>query len=296
MMVQKSRREYKSGAMASTSNYFPKFSELPKELRLEIWDQAALFPRIVELSWKSKPPSVVSITATPPVLHTCREARYEVIGHFEELKFEGSSQVIFLHYSVDTILFGPGCKHLVPSGKTQPWIELNRKLMRDILSSSLLAQNLKVAAFDYRFLLALDAAGATSMGALYERMKNLEEVNIIRGQDWENAKAELRRSDALGIKFVEARRNDAPYQEAKFAHDLSVHRSRHSNIQKFRIANVEVLKRHVEKPAVCDSSVQHKFSIRSQTTFFQHRRLLKARHRPSSRSPHQPPSYSELST
>lgn len=167
--------------------------------------------------------------------------------------------------------------------------------MRDILFSSYLTQKLRVAAFDCGFLLALDdEGGVASMSALYGRMKSLEEIIIVPTQDWEKVKAECKHSNAVGIAFVGAREDIGPYREAKLAHDLSICRNRHSNVKKIRIAGVEVLKRSVEKPPVCNSLVQHGFSIRHQITFLKHRKLLKSHHRPSSRSPHQPPSYSEL--
>lgn len=301
-MVQKSRRPCRSTVMAPIINSFPLFPLLPTELRLKIWGHASPLPRIIELSWPpeehSKARSPISKTAPPSVIQACRESRYEFIGHYDELEFRDSPQVILVNYSQDTVFFGPGCKHLLPSGKTSRWIQVNRKLMKDIIFSSSLIQNLKVAAFDCGFLLALDDQGAASMEGLYGSMKKLEEVIISRTEDWENARVECRRLKAIGMKFIQATGDtrSMPYQEATLAHDFSVRQRRHSNVKKIQIADVELLARPVEKlPPPSSSPLRHNFSIRHQITFLKHRKLLRVRSRASSKTPHQPPSYSELS-
>ena len=300
-MVQKSSRPRRSAAMAPI-NSFSVFPRLPIELRLKIWAHASPLPRIIELSWppeeRSKARSPISKTAPPSVLHACRESRYEFIEDYEVLEFRDSPQTILVDYSRDTVFFGPGCKHLLPSGKTSRWIEVNRKLVKDIVSSSLLAQNLRIAAFDCGFLLALDDEGAGSMEGLYGAMTRLEEVIIARTEDWETAQADCRLSKAPGMKFVQATGDteSMPYQAAKLAHDFSVRRSRHSSVKEIRIANLELLARPVEKPPPPScTTLRHIFSMRHQITFVKHRKLLKVRSRASCKTPHQPPSYSELS-
>lgn len=285
--------------MAPIFNTFPFFPQLPTELRLKIWSHASPLPRIIELSWpeNSKARSPISKTSPPSVLHTCRESRYEFIGYYDKLEFRDSLQVILVSYSWDTIFFGPGCKHLLPSGKTSPWIEVNRKLMKDILLSSSLTQNLRVAAFDCGFLLALDHQGAASIESVYGAMKKLEEVIITRTDGWERAQAECRGLKPYGMKFgpITGDLRSILYKEVNLAYDLSTRRTRNSNVKSVRIADVEVLSCPVEERLALPTPLRHNFSVRHQITFLKHRKLLKDRSRASSKSPHQPPSYSELS-
>ena len=169
--------------------------------------------------------------------------------------------------------------------------------MNDILFSTSLTQNLKLAAFDCNFVLALDEQGPASIEGLCGVMKKLEEVIIGRTEDWFNAKAECRQLKAIGMKFNQTTGNTwtVPYQEAKLAHELFTRRSRHSKVKRVQIADVEVLARPAEQLPTYPAPLRHNFSIRHQITFIKHRKLLKVRSRASSKSPHQPPSYSELS-
>lgn len=277
-----------STIMAPVLDSFPRFAELPVELRLQIWNWAALLPRIIELSWNSNPHCVVSTTAPNPVLRTSREARYETIDGFDGLKLHGSSQIILLHYSHDTLFFGPGCKHLVPSGNTERWTQINRKLIRDIMSSSCLKQNLKAAAFDTGFLMALDDQGrGASFEVLVGRMRRLEEVVIVRTQDWEDAKEECE-SNVDALKFIEAK---VLFQEERLAIDRSRHSN--SNIQKIWTADIEVLKRCVENPPRSSGSLKQAFSNCGRATYLRCRKILASRfHHCSETCSQHPPTYS----
>ncbi|KAL2074792.1 hypothetical protein VTL71DRAFT_8571 [Oculimacula yallundae] len=144
---------------------FHLFSQLPPELRLRIWTFATPSSRIIELTWTSSTRSLTSKTPNPSILRACHESREHILPLYKSLTFENSPQNILVDFSKDTMFFGPGCKHLVPSGRSSPWVKQNQKVVRDINTSSLLSQNLMLVAFDCEFLLGLEES---------EREKSLE--------------------------------------------------------------------------------------------------------------------------
>ena len=131
---------------------------------------------------------MISKTAPPAPLHACCESRDELIRKYDGLRFGNSSQVILIDYSLDVLYFGPGCRHLTPSGRSSPWVELNRKLMRDIIGSKSLQQNLRVAAFDCSFLSAMehatDYASSLRTHDLFGSMTKLTDVSVVRPKNW----------------------------------------------------------------------------------------------------------------
>jgi hypothetical protein len=160
---------------------FTEFSKLPPEIRLRVWHFASPPPRIVELSYGSEARSVISRTHPPALLHTSHESRAATIKSYKELQFGDCSQRIPIDFQKDTLFFGSGCKCMVPSGKSNPWIIQNKKVLKDILGSISLAQNLYTAVFDCSFLLALDREDpVTSATGLVKSMENLSEVLLVR--------------------------------------------------------------------------------------------------------------------
>ena len=63
---------------SSIATSFHHFPSLPLELRLQIWNEAALYPRVIRLRdvGECKVPLVGSVC---PLLVVCREARFEVL-------------------------------------------------------------------------------------------------------------------------------------------------------------------------------------------------------------------------
>ncbi|KAI1135186.1 hypothetical protein F5Y05DRAFT_416492 [Hypoxylon sp. FL0543] len=105
---------------------FPKFNELPPELRIKIWQHAMPGPRTVVVKspytrQKETPRSLeeaitephveeetwYSTTQIPALLHVNAEARYEALKHYKLSLGVGSAQSrIYVDFSRDTIFFG----------------------------------------------------------------------------------------------------------------------------------------------------------------------------------------------
>ncbi|KAH7418261.1 hypothetical protein BKA64DRAFT_194725 [Cadophora sp. MPI-SDFR-AT-0126] len=167
--------------MDSISPSFHVFRQLPPELRLRVWSLALPPPRVIELTWMSQARSVTSKSITPAILHACQESRHNTIQFYEQIQFGNCSQVILIDFERDTLFFGPGCRHLVPSGKSDPWVMQNRKVIRDIKTSVLLQQNLVLAAFDCEFLLGMeDSNREHSLHGTLDSMKRLMDVVVVK--------------------------------------------------------------------------------------------------------------------
>ncbi|CZR54386.1 uncharacterized protein PAC_04270 [Phialocephala subalpina] len=171
--------------MITSPTSFPYFPKLPAELRLRIWEYASPPPRIVEIAWSSKVRSLVSLTRMPPILHTCHESRQAHIRKHQNLTFGESNQRIFVNFNTDTLFFGPGCKHLVPSGKSNPWVKQNRKVVSDITNSSVLKQNLALVAFDRGFLVAMEFQEYTvrQLGEILDVMVGISSLTLVLESD-----------------------------------------------------------------------------------------------------------------
>ena len=166
--------------MAAIIESFPQFPILPGELRNLIWASALPEPRVVEIAWSSISRSLISTTPTPAVLRACRESRRETISNYNGLQFGESSLVVLVDYERDTVYFGRGCKHMVPSGKSCPWVKQNPKIVRDILESTSLNQRLRFVAFDCEFILALDdSPRSRTILDVYRGMLRLQDVTIV---------------------------------------------------------------------------------------------------------------------
>ena len=132
---------------------FTCFPRLPTEIRLRVY-QLALLRRFVELAWNSKAQSIISKTPPPAILRTCHEPRRYGIEFYTELRFGDCFQVILVDFERDIVYFGAGCKHLAPSPGA--WVKQNPKVIRDILDSKILRQNMSIAVFDCEFILAME--------------------------------------------------------------------------------------------------------------------------------------------
>jgi hypothetical protein len=286
-MSHKTKWPYRSTSPVSKPTSFDLFTYLPTELRLKCWRYASPLPRIIELSWppedNSKARSLISRTGPPAVLHACRESRSEFIRNHPKLEFPGSPQVILVDYSSDTIFFGPGCKHLLPSGRSGRWVEVNRKLMRDIIFSPSLTQNLRIAAFDCEFLLALDPEGSANILGLYGALKKLEEVVIVRPEDWIKARLECRRLKSLDVRLSSLGERDmsSAYADANLAY-IRPPLGADSAVRKVSIAKVEVLE-SIEEPSACSRSLPLD-SPRRRYRFLKSKEAPKIRSRTSSKA------------
>lgn len=167
--------------MTSMLEKFTLFTSLPPEIRLRIWGFASPQPRIIEITYNSKARCLVSLTRPPALLHTSHESRTYTIKSFTPFSFGDNSQIILVDFQHDTLFFGPGCKCLVPSGKSNPWIKQNPKVIKDIICSVILAGNLERAAFDCGFLLALDRVDVQrSAAGVVASMAKLSDVMLVR--------------------------------------------------------------------------------------------------------------------
>ncbi|KAL5326876.1 hypothetical protein ACEPPN_004565 [Leptodophora sp. 'Broadleaf-Isolate-01'] len=170
--------------MASIISSFNHFQQLPPELRLRVWALALPPPRIIELTWTSRARSVTSKSTTPAILHACQESRYSTIGYYKEVQLGTCSQAILVDFERDTIFLGPGCRHLVPSGKSDPWVMQNRKVVRDIKSAVSLQQHLGLVAFDCEFLLGMeDSEREHSLHEILDSMEKLKQVVVVKTVD-----------------------------------------------------------------------------------------------------------------
>ncbi|KAE8451289.1 hypothetical protein EG329_004454 [Mollisiaceae sp. DMI_Dod_QoI] len=169
--------------------YFPK---LPTELRLRIYEYAASLPRIIELAWSSKARTLISLTRNPALLHTCHESRHVLLPRHKYLSFSDCNQIILVDFQHDAIFFGPGCRHLVPSGKSNPWVTQNRKVIHDIVTSSVLRENLSMVAFDYEFLLGIEDVNYETRHTyqICDAMEHFKTVAVIRQLKYEDATTE----------------------------------------------------------------------------------------------------------
>ncbi|KAF8854626.1 hypothetical protein BDZ45DRAFT_747323 [Acephala macrosclerotiorum] len=110
-----------------TPTEFPKFEDLPKELRLMVWEIHMQHPRIVELQSKVRTTNyrdpvnhepfqhwvrVSSPSRQPPaILHVCKETRLEALKHYSLTNFETRDdpkleQVVYYNLKVDIVYFG----------------------------------------------------------------------------------------------------------------------------------------------------------------------------------------------
>jgi hypothetical protein len=161
---------------------FPRFPDLPTEIRLRIWQFASrlCLSRTIELSWNTKARSIISRTRPPPLLHTSRESRFEMIQRYTTLQFDNCTQVILVDFETDIVFFGSDCKSLVPGGKTNPGVAQNKKVIRDIRDSLKLQRHLRLVAFDCSFLRAMDSTDPTnSLMGILRAMKNLERIILV---------------------------------------------------------------------------------------------------------------------
>jgi len=107
--------------LSNPAPLFPKFLDLPTELRRQIWREAFPAPRIIELvdgpgrTGKLRAQQLVTpwITpATPPaVLYVCRESRNEAL-RFYQLAFGRKSfePRIYIDFARDIVYFGRGTR------------------------------------------------------------------------------------------------------------------------------------------------------------------------------------------
>jgi hypothetical protein len=191
--------------MAQTPVSFSYFPQLPAELRLKVWSLATPLPRIIELTWNSKAHAICSRTAPAAILQACRESRHELIGSYGPLRFGEGSTVILVNFQHDIIFFGPGCNHVVTSGKTSPWVRMNPKMIRDITASDSL-RHLRITAFDSGFLNSFEKSDeAFRLSEICKNMESLSDVFVVRTEDWEERRDKVHCGN--GVKFVEAGRD-----------------------------------------------------------------------------------------
>jgi hypothetical protein len=158
---------------------FTCFPRSPTEIRLRVY-QLALPRRFVELAWNSKAQSIISKTPPPAILRTCHEPRRYGIEFYTELRFGDCFQVILVDFERDVVYFGAGCKHLVQSGSGPgARVKQNPKVIRDILDTKILRQNVSIAVFDCVFILAMEYSDRNkTMLEICGSMEKLHDVII----------------------------------------------------------------------------------------------------------------------
>jgi hypothetical protein len=95
--------------MASENQRFTLFPQLPKELRLKIWEFAQE-PRIVEVCQTQDSAAFYSPTALPMLLHISRESRHIALQNYA-LSFPNGDQPATIYYnpSIDILYFPAWC-------------------------------------------------------------------------------------------------------------------------------------------------------------------------------------------
>jgi hypothetical protein len=95
--------------MASENQKFTLFPELPKELRLKIWEFAQE-PRIVEVCQTQDSAAFYSPTAPPTLLHISRESRHIALQNYA-LSFPNGDHLATIYYnpSIDILYFPAWC-------------------------------------------------------------------------------------------------------------------------------------------------------------------------------------------
>ncbi|KAI9644721.1 hypothetical protein NHQ30_006747 [Ciborinia camelliae] len=88
----------------NVSNAFPRFSELPLELRVLIWELAAFQKRILELNYCIVDEKFANFGPPPAILHTSKESR-EVALRFYNMSFGTDKQPADIYFNpvCDTI-------------------------------------------------------------------------------------------------------------------------------------------------------------------------------------------------
>lgn len=85
---------------------FPRFPELPTEIRLKIWKHCLPGPRAVEVDYGEHSEFLSSKYPPPIALHICRESRAEALKHYE-LAFDSGPNAgrIYFDFSQDGLHF-----------------------------------------------------------------------------------------------------------------------------------------------------------------------------------------------
>jgi len=91
---------------ASSAQSFPRFLELPSEIRLNIWKYCLPGPRAVELEYGERAELLYSKYPPPITLSICRESRTEALKHYE-LAFNSRPNAghIYFDFSRDSLHF-----------------------------------------------------------------------------------------------------------------------------------------------------------------------------------------------
>jgi hypothetical protein len=98
-----------------------------------------------------------------------------------------------MDFSRDTLFLGPDCKHLIPAGKSKPWVTQNPAILRAILKSANLMSHIRVISFDANFILALTSL--EDLKALFKRLDEMKEVAV---------KVRVTDPDCGDLEFTEA--------------------------------------------------------------------------------------------
>ncbi len=120
----------------SAGRAFPKFSRLPKELRLRVWEMAAEQPRVVVIHSAKReegdetPPGFISSSPPPAVLHVCAESRGMALTRYSVLLMsasepnssnisppsEGSAFSTYFNLAQDVLYFRTDLDNRTPDG------------------------------------------------------------------------------------------------------------------------------------------------------------------------------------
>lgn len=88
---------------------FSKFSSLPTEVRLKIWNTVCNYERVVCVQ---EPSYITSRTNTPAVLHTCRESRTEGLKVYQ-ISFQSAWNTVYFNPTREILYIKPYHVHLV---------------------------------------------------------------------------------------------------------------------------------------------------------------------------------------
>lgn len=205
------------GAMELTPIEFPRFSELPKSIRIRIWTHAAFVPRIVELhehysttvtdGKQEHQTAVLSRTRPPALLQACDEARRVALTIYKPMYSHAHSNVgqhspIYVNPLVDItyrgmeanplMLFGPDHKKdAVPLGVTRRLAVHSKLLTQDRISKTHRSRHAPHGLSIVQQILACATHG-------------LEELILVVGNDEDDAEFELEDVDLSCLRAKDA--------------------------------------------------------------------------------------------
>jgi hypothetical protein len=186
---------------------FTKFSDLPTELRLKIWEHASRAPRALELMYCIVDRKFFTFQPAPTVLHTCRESREVGLSNYH-LSFgtDKCPPETYFNPTNDTIYFGTRQY----DDEISAMVEHFRKQASSLDSRDQI-QSLALAAYlwtcDYVGSPFAFARGSRSITRFHESFPHLKELVLVKGQageDRQESDLEAKWENYAGVSLVKS--------------------------------------------------------------------------------------------